>query len=190
MRRSLEFSRHYDRFRTVSAILSSRFEIVSLNVFPRTSIDTKAGGNEEKMALKNAVEYPNIPWTLALIGGALIVLVDIILLTVSVVILPHLNYTNFQNPRGYTGSPGALAAGFVGAIAAFGLICGAIVTLSALMLRLRPNQRQTWGILVLVFSILSFFGAGGFIVGAVLGIVGAVLSLTWKPPATPTIDPH
>lgn len=137
------------------------------------------------MALKNAVEYPNIPSILALIGGALIVLVDIFLLTISIVVLPHLNYTNFNNPRGYTGSPGALAAGFVGAIAVFGLICGAIVTMSALLLRLKPSQRQTWGILVLVFSILSFFGFGGFIVGAVLGIVGAIMTLQWKPPPTP-----
>ena len=141
------------------------------------------------MASKTNVEYPNIPSILALIGGALIVLLDVILLAVSVTILPHLNYTNFQSPRGYTGTPGELVSGFVTAIAAFGLSCGAIVTLSAVMIRLKPSQRQTWGILVLVFSIVSFFGAGGFIVGAILGIVGAVLTLSWKPPAT-TIDPH
>src|SRR5215472_4414925 len=137
------------------------------------------------MEMKSAVEYPNIPSVLALVGGALIVLVDIFLLTISVVILPHLNYTNFQSPRGYTGNPGNIAAGFVGAIAVFGLICGVIVSISALLIRLKPAQRQTWGILVLVFSILSFFGAGGFIVGAVLGIVGAIMTLQWKPPAPP-----
>jgi len=136
------------------------------------------------MSSKTAVEYPNIPSILALVGGALIVLVDIFLVTVSIVVLPHLNYTNFNSPRGYTGSPGALAAGFVGAIAVFGLICGVIVTMSAVLLRLKPNQRQTWGILVLVFSILSFFGFGGFIVGSVLGIVGGIMTLRWKPPPT------
>src|SRR5712692_9562369 len=141
------------------------------------------------MMQKSASEYPNLPSVLALIGGALIVLVDLILLTISIVILPHLNYTNFTPPRGYTGSPGSLAAGFVGAIAAFGLICGIVVTMSAVLLRLKPNQRQTWGILVLVFSILGFFGFGGFIVGSVLGIVGGIMTLRWKPsptaPATP-----
>ena len=138
------------------------------------------------MSSKTAVEYPNIPSILALVGGALIVLFDMFLLTVSVVILPHLNYTNF-NPRGYTGSPGSLAAGFVGAIAVFGLICGIIVTMSAVLLRLKPNQRQTWGVLVLVFSVLGFFGFGGFIVGSVLGIVGGIMTLRWKPlPTAPT----
>ena len=129
-----------------------------------------------------AVEYPNIPSILTLVGGALIVLVDLFLLTVAVALLPHFNYTNFTPPRGYTGNPGDLAAAFVGAIAAFGLACGIIVTISAILLRLKPSQRQTWGILALVFSILSFFGFGGFIVGAVLGIVGAIMTLRWKPP--------
>ncbi len=138
------------------------------------------------MEMKSALEYPNLPSVLALVGGALIVLVDVILLTISIVILPHLNYTNFQSPRGYIGSPGSIAAGFVGAIAIFGLICGTIVSISAVLIRLKPAQRQTWGILVLVFSILSFFGFGGFIAGAILGIVGAVMTLQWKPPATPT----
>ena len=133
------------------------------------------------MASKNGVEYPNIPSILALIGGSLIVLASLILLTISIVILPHLSYPNFVPPRGYIGTPGELVSGFVGALAAFGLACGIIVTVSAILLRLKPAHRQTWGILVLVFSILSFFGFGGFIVGAVLGIVGAILTLRWKP---------
>jgi len=137
------------------------------------------------MAQKSATEYPNVPSIMALIGGALIVLVALILLTVSIVVLPHLNYTNFMGPRGYNGSPGSIASGFVGALSVFGLVCGVIVLLSAIMLRFMPSQRQTWGILMLVFSILSFFGFGGFIVGAALGIVGAIMILRWKPPPLP-----
>src|SRR5436309_15694329 len=134
-------------------------------------------------------EYPNVPSILTLVGGALIVLVDIFLLAVAVVVLPHINYANFTIPRGYTGSPGSLASGFFSAAAIFGLICGIIVLLSSVMLRFTPAQRQTWGTLTLVFSILSFFGSGGFIVGAVLGIIGSVMILRWKPtppPATTT----
>jgi len=139
-----------------------------------------------KMVQKTTiVEYPNVPSILALVGGALIVLVDVFLLAIAIVVLPHLNYANFTSPRGYTGSPGSLASGFVSAIAIFGLICGIIVLLSSVMLRFMPAQRQTWGILTLVFSILSFFGSGGFIVGAVLGIIGGVMILRWKPPPAP-----
>jgi hypothetical protein len=142
------------------------------------------------MASKTGVEYPNIPSILALVGGVLIVLADVFLLTVALVILPHLNYPNFMPPRGYTGTPGNLVSGFVGALAVFGMICGIIVTLSAVLLRLKPSHRQTWGILVLVFSILSFFGFGGFIAGAVLGIVGAIMTLRWKPAQAPAPLPE
>src|SRR5438445_9872732 len=132
-----------------------------------------------------SVEYPNVPSILALVGGALIVLVDVCLLAIAIVVLPHLNYANSTSPRGYTGSPGSLASGFVSAIAIFGLICGIIVLVSAVMLRFMPAQRQTWGILTLVFSILSFFGSGGFIVGAVVGIIGCVMIVRWKTPTAP-----
>ncbi len=142
------------------------------------------------MASKTGVEYPNIPSILALVGGVLIVAVDVFLLTVALVILPHLNYTNFIPPRGYTGSPGNLVSGFVGALAVFGMVCGVIVALSAVLLRFKPGHRQTWWILMLVFSVLSFFGFGGFIVGAVLGIVGSIMTLRWKPAQAPSPMPE
>ncbi|HET7404707.1 MAG TPA: DUF6114 domain-containing protein [Candidatus Bathyarchaeia archaeon] len=137
------------------------------------------------MATKTIAEYPNIPSILALVGASLIVLVDVLLLAVSVVILPHLNYTNVMPPRGYTGSIPSLVSGFVGALAAFGLACGAIVLFASIAVRLIPRHRQTWGVLILVFSILSFFGFGGFIIGSLLGIIGAIMILQWKPPPTP-----
>src|SRR5207245_9157228 len=123
-----------------------------------------------KMVQKTTiVEYPNVPSILALVGGALIVLVDVFLLAIAIVVLPHLNYANFTSPRGYTGSPGSLASGFVSAIAIFGLICGIIVLFSSVMLRFMPAQRQTWGILPLVFRILSFYRHGHSIVRQYLG---------------------
>jgi len=66
----------------------------------------------------------------------------------------------------------------------FGLVCGAIVLVSATMLLAKVGVRRTWGILILVFSVLSFVGLGGFVVGAILGILGGVLTLRWKPPAS------
>jgi len=51
------------------------------------------------------------------------------------------------------------------------------------MLLANSGQPRTWSVLILVFSVLSFVGMGGFIVGAVLGIVGGALVLKWKPPA-------
>ena len=71
--------------------------------------------------------------------------------------------------------------GIIALVGVLGLISGVIVTTSAVMVRRNPSQRSLWGALVVVFSVLSFFGAGGFVIGAILGIVGGVMILTWKP---------
>ncbi|MEM3733232.1 MAG: DUF6114 domain-containing protein [Candidatus Bathyarchaeia archaeon] len=64
----------------------------------------------------------------------------------------------------------------------FGLISGIIVVISALMLNFKPENHVAWGTLILLFSVLSIFGgAGGFAVGLILGVIGGILALTWKP---------
>jgi len=93
------------------------------------------------MAQKTAVEYPSLPSILALIGGAIILLFAVLLLAVSIVILPHLNYTTVTTPHGYTGSISSLVSGIVAAAASFGLVCGIIILISAIALRLTPHHR-------------------------------------------------
>jgi hypothetical protein len=60
------------------------------------------------------------------------------------------------------------------------LVSGILVIVGAVMMDIHPSQSRTWGIIVLIFSIISFVGMGGFLVGAVLGIVGGALALSWK----------
>src|SRR2546426_7471759 len=86
----------------------------------------------------------------------------------------------------FTFSP-ALIQGFasfvIGGLGAFGLVSGIIVLTSAIMLQVNPSSsRRTWGVLILVLSVLSFLGTGGFVAGAILGIIGGIKALTWKPP--------
>jgi len=90
---------------------------------------------------------------------------------------------------------GALLAAIGAAIFAFvptiglvigvvGLAFGILVLVGAVMLYMRPDQHVTWGVIILVFSILSIFTAlGGFLIGLVLGIVGGALAIAWKPRA-------
>ena len=71
----------------------------------------------------------------------------------------------------------------IGGLGAFGLVSGIIVLTSAIMLQVNPSSsRRTWGVLILVLSVLSFLGTGGFVAGAILGIIGGIKALTWKPP--------
>ena len=40
--------------------------------------------------------------------------------------------------------------------------------------------------MILIFSLLSIFGSAmaGFGIGLILGLIGGILALTWKPPTT------
>lgn len=78
------------------------------------------------------------------------------------------------------GMMGWAGFGFFGIL---GLVFGAIIIISAIMLNSKPHEHTTWGILIVLFSVLSIFGGamGGFGVGLILGLIGGVLAITWKP---------
>ena len=117
---------------------------------------------------------PNIAFILSLVGGLVIVLISV----VSVFLLIY-------------GSPYATLYGIeLGMMRGFGLgqiwlvvfsiaavVCGTIVVAGAIMLNARPAKHCVWGITVLVFSIASFIGGGGFFIGALLGMLGGGLAI-------------
>ena len=127
--------------------------------------------------------YPRTASILALAGGVLILLGGVLFTAVSVFVLPNLSYINVTAPpQLQPSSVAGIVSGFVGVMGLFGLASGAIVLFSAVMLLSGSSQRRTWGALILVFSITSFLGMGGFVIGAILGIVGGALALSWKAP--------
>src|SRR5208283_5054207 len=88
---------------------------------------------------------------------------------------------NGYNGYGY-GMMRGLGFGF-GLMGIIGLVFGIIVIVSALMLNNRPKEHKTWGILILLFSVLSVLGImmSVFGIGALLGIIGGILAISWKP---------
>ncbi|MEM2337719.1 MAG: DUF6114 domain-containing protein [Candidatus Bathyarchaeia archaeon] len=68
-----------------------------------------------------------------------------------------------------------------------GFIFGIIVIIGAVMINSGERERvKTGSIIVLIFSILSLLvSGGGFFIGFILGLVGSILGLTWKPPEKP-----
>lgn len=108
----------------------------------------------------------------------------VIILIVGAFIVPNLNSTTFPStPPIPTWNVPHFVGSILQGIGLFGLISGGVVLFSGAMLGKDPSQRTLWGTLILIFSILSFFGTGGFVVGAILGIVGGAMALTWKAPA-------
>lgn len=63
------------------------------------------------------------------------------------------------------------------------IVSGILVLVGALMLNLPAPQSSTWGVIILMFSILSLFAGGGFlaVVGSLLGVVAGVLAINTRP---------
>lgn len=122
---------------------------------------------------------PTAPFVLSLIAG-LLILTGFGMMTAFGFVGPY------GMMGGYYGMMGGFGYGgwFYGA-AIIGLISGIGVLVGAVMIHTQRQSTSTWGLLVVVFSTLSFFGMGGFFVGAILGIVGGVLAMGLKPEATP-----
>jgi len=62
----------------------------------------------------------------------------------------------------------------------FGISAGIVVVVGAVMLYVKPEQRRSWGVVILVASALNFLlGMMGFLAGT-LGVIGGVLALSTK----------
>jgi len=62
----------------------------------------------------------------------------------------------------------------------FGIFAGIIVLVGAIMLYVKPEQRRSWGMVILVASALYLVvGMMGLLAGT-LGVIGGVLALTAK----------
>jgi hypothetical protein len=64
-----------------------------------------------------------------------------------------------------------------------GLVLGVLMILAAIMLYNRPQRHTTWGTVIVILSVLTFFARamGGFGMGLILGLIGGVLAIIWKP---------
>jgi hypothetical protein len=53
------------------------------------------------------------------------------------------------------------------------------------MLYKNPVQHELWGTLIIVFSVVSVISfMGGMGIGLLLGIIGGILAVLWKPQET------
>ena len=123
-------------------------------------------------------ERPTTAFVLSLVGGVFILLSGGMMSTIG--------SFGFGGMMGFGGMGGMMGWTGFGLFGILGLIFGVIVVISAIMLNSKPQEHATWGTLIVLFSVLSIFGGamGGFGVGLILGLIGGVLALTWKPTET------
>jgi hypothetical protein len=67
----------------------------------------------------------------------------------------------------------------------FGIVFGVIIVVLAVMLYTNPVQHELWGALIIVFSVISVLSCmGGMGIGLILGVIGGILAILWKPAKT------
>lgn len=86
--------------------------------------------------------------------------------------------------RAYFADRGGLGLGAEIPLFGLGILAasfGVLMMFGGFRLNSRPQEHRKWGAIVLVFSILSWFVGAGEFVGFILGVIGAVLGIEWKP---------
>ena len=126
-----------------------------------------------------------VPFVLSLIGGLIVLIFSLVNSVWFGSAAPY--WGGFGGWMGgmmgnYHGFMGDYASsyGFMAGISIVGVISGIIVVISAVMLRVHPGEHLIWGTVIIVFSAISFLGMGGFFIGAILGIIGGALALSYK----------
>ena len=112
-------------------------------------------------------EKPTAAFVLSLIGGIFVLLGGLALAVVGSIL------------SGLSGGIGGMEVATVGII---GVVNGLLMIVFGVLLYQRPGQHAVYGALVLILSITSFFTAiGGFFIGLILGFIGGILAIVWKP---------
>lgn len=84
-----------------------------------------------------------------------------------------------------------MLGGIGGLFGVLGIIWGVLIIVFASRLNSDPASHSTSGALIIVFSLLSWFGGiGGLFIGFILALVGGILAITWNPPAPPAAMPQ
>ena len=123
-------------------------------------------------------EKPNVAFILSLVGGLLVFVgSSVSIVWFSVGSAPFGGFWGMMSGwHGMTGSYG-FAYDYLLVLSVLGLACGVLVVVGGFMLSLRPLDHVRWGVLIMIFSAISFVSMGGWFVGAILGIVGGALAL-------------
>lgn len=121
---------------------------------------------------------------LSLIGGLIIVIgsaIEEILL-----VFGSYNGTYYGMGPGMMSEYGfyGYGSGMMTGLSLIAIIFGVIVLIGAIMLNFRPTEHITWGIIILIFSVASFIGMGGYFIGAILGLAGGAIALSYRASTT------
>jgi hypothetical protein len=74
-----------------------------------------------------------------------------------------------------------LGGGFT-VLGVIGIILGLIMIVGGIMISSNPQSHTMWGVIILILSIVSWITSfGGLVIGFILGLIGGILAITFKP---------
>lgn len=118
-------------------------------------------------------------FVLSLIGGIVIIAGSVIEVFLSAYGSPYGTYYG-MGPGMMRGFGFGYGSGWMWGLGLVALVCGVLVLIGAIMLNAHRQEHVSWGIVVLVFSIASFIGMGGYFIGAILGVAGGAIALSYR----------
>ena len=93
------------------------------------------------------------------------------------------NLTSISGSASGAGSP-------IETLGGLGVLLGIATIAVAVLMHQSPQRHQLWGGLVLTFSVISWVTSlGGLVVGFLLGLVGGVLAISWRPSTAAPVPP-
>ncbi|HKZ99276.1 MAG TPA: DUF6114 domain-containing protein [Thermoplasmata archaeon] len=113
---------------------------------------------------------------LSVVGGIFILLGGITLLFVGAILAALLGA--FVGSFSFLG-PDPIA--IVNTMGILGVVFGLIDMALGIVMFVKPGLSKVLGAVVLVVSLVSIIALGGFFLGLILGVVGGILGLLWKP---------
>jgi len=116
------------------------------------------------------------------IGGLFIVLAGLLILVVAA-LLSSFSGIPLPSPISFTLQGLQDFATLLGGVE---VILGLAVIVCAVLLNAHPEGHVMWGSIIMLFSLVSIVGSGGFIIGLVLGFAGGLIAVIWKPPSPVT----
>ena len=132
-------------------------------------------------------ESPTAAFILSLLGGIFVLIGGFVVIVIGS-LLESLGGLGGSTLPGGLGNLTSITGGFSGigfpiaSLGVLGVLLGSGMIVLAILIHLSPGRHQLWGALVLVFSLVSWVGAlGGLLVGFLLGLIGGVLAISWRP---------
>ena len=112
-------------------------------------------------------EKPTGPMVLSIIGGVFIFLAGLLEIWLGSVA----SSLSFR-----------LVGGSLIAFGALGALLGILIVVFGILLHAQPQHHTVFGILIVVFSVVSLTSfLGGFVIGFILALIGGILAAVWKP---------